>query len=167
MSKYLTRDKVSSLLFVDNNENSSSSDRYLDDDDCSDYVLSDDDNEEDIILFDPDYDCEDNNNDDDNAAARDANDKNITNTTTALLKLKSGIESWAVEPLLHLTFKSSQRNKIREKSGPTRYFLRASGSLGDCFCSFFRNNLLEEICKSTNKEGRGIFSDNCKDTTVV
>ena len=52
MSKYLTPDKVSSLLFVDNNEDSSISDRYLDDDDCSDCVLSDNDNEEDIILSD-------------------------------------------------------------------------------------------------------------------
>ena len=38
MSKHLTPDKVSSLLFVDNDEESSPSDRYLDDDDCSDYV---------------------------------------------------------------------------------------------------------------------------------
>ena len=45
--------------------------------------------------------------------------------------------------------------------------MRTSGSLGDCFCLFFKNNLLEEICKWTNKEGRGVFSDNWKDTTVV
>ena len=155
MSKLLTPDKVSSLLFVDNDKESSTSDRYLDGDDCSDYVPSDSDNEEDIIFSDPEYDSEDNNGDDDdnNTSARDANDKNITNTTTALFKSKCGKESWAAEPLLHLTSKTSQRNIIREKSGPTRYALRTSGSLGDCFCLFFRNNLLEEICKWTNKEG--------------
>ena len=102
MSKYLTPDKVSSLLFVDNNEDSSTSNRYLVDDGCSDYVPLDDDNEEDIILSDPEYDSEDNNDDDDNAAGRDANDKNITNMTTALFKSKSGIESWKAERLLHL-----------------------------------------------------------------
>ena len=41
-----------------------------------------------------------------------------------------------------------------------------SGSLGDCFSLFFRDNLLEGICKWTNKEGQGVFSDNWKDTTV-
>ena len=106
MSKYLTSDKVSSLLFVDNNENSSTSDRYLGDGDCNDYVFSDDDNEKDINLSDPEYDSENNN--DDNAAVRDENDKSITNTTTALCKSKSGIESWAAEPLLHLTSKQSK-----------------------------------------------------------
>ena len=120
MSKYLTPDRVSSLLFVDSNEDSSTSDRYLDDDDCSDYVPLEDDNEEDIILSDPEYYSEENNDDDDdNAAGRDANDKNITNTTTALFKSKSGIESWEAEPLLYLSSKTSQRNVIREKSGPT------------------------------------------------
>ena len=79
MIKYLTPDKISSLLFVDNNEDSSTSDRYLNDDDCRDYVPSEDNNKEDIFLSDPEYDSEDNNDDDDdNAAARDANDKNIT-----------------------------------------------------------------------------------------
>ena len=111
MSKYLTPDKVFSLLFVDNNEDSSTSDRYLVDDDCSDFVPSDNDNEEDIILSDPEYDSEDNN--DDNVAARDVNDKNITNTTTALFKSKSGTESRAAKLLLHLTFKTSQRNIMR------------------------------------------------------
>ena len=62
MSKYLTPDKVSSLLFVDNNEDSSTSNRYLDDDDCRNYAPSDDDKEEDIILSDPEYDSKDNNN---------------------------------------------------------------------------------------------------------
>ena len=69
--------------------------------------------------------------------------------------------------MLHLTSEMSQRNIIREKSEPTRYALRMSGSLGVCFCLFFRNTLLEEICKWTNKEGRGVFSDNWKDTKVV
>ena len=78
MSRYLTPDKVSSLLFVDNNDDSSTSDRYLDDDDCRDYVPSVDGSKKNIILSDPDYDSEDNNDDDDNIAARDANDKNIT-----------------------------------------------------------------------------------------
>ena len=166
MSKYLTPDKVSSLLFVDNNEDSSTSDRYLNDDDCSDYVPSDDDNEEDIILSDPVYDSEDNN-DDDDAAARDANDKKPYNTTTALFISKSGIESWAAEPMLHLTSKTSQKNIIREKSGPTRYALRTSGSFGDCFCLLFINYLVEEICKWTNKEGGDVFSNNWKNTRVV
>ena len=58
-----------------------------------------------------------------------------------------------------LSSKTSQRNIIREKSGPTRYALRTSGLLGDCFCLFFRNNL--------DEEGRSVFSDNWKDTTVV
>ena len=64
MGKYLTPDKVYSLLFVDNHEDSSTSGRYLNDNDCSDYVPSDDDNEEHIILSDPEYDSEDNNDDD-------------------------------------------------------------------------------------------------------
>ena len=42
-----------------------------------------------------------------------------------------------------------------------------SGSLGDCFSLFFRDNLLEEICRWTNKEGQGVFSNNWKDTTVA
>ena len=42
-----------------------------------------------------------------------------------------------------------------------------SGSLGDSFSLFFRNNLLEEICKWTNKEGQGVFSNNWKNTTVA
>ena len=42
-----------------------------------------------------------------------------------------------------------------------------SGSLGDCFSLFFRDNLLEEICKWTNKEDQGVFSNNWKDTTVA
>ena len=85
----------------------------MDDDDCSDYVPSDDDNEEDIILSDPEYDSEDN----DNAEASDASCRYITNTTTALFTSKSGVASWAEEPLLPLTSKMSQRNIIREKSG--------------------------------------------------
>ena len=113
MSKYLIPDRVSSLLFVDNNEDSSTSDRYLGNDDCSDNVPLDDDNEEDIILSDPEYYSEDNNDDDDNAVGRDANDKNITNTTTSLFKSKSGIESWEAEPLLYLSSKTSQRNIMR------------------------------------------------------
>ena len=45
--------------------------------------------------------------------------------------------------------------------------MRTSGSLGDCFCLFFGNNLPEEICKWTNKDGRGVFSVKWKDTTAV
>ena len=41
------------------------------------------------------------------------------------------------------------------------------GSLGDCFSLFFRDNLLEEMCKWNNKEGQGVFSNNWKDTTVA
>ena len=32
-----------------------------------------------------------------------------------------------------------------------------SGSLRDCFSLFFRDNLLEEICKLTNKEVKVYF----------
>ena len=88
-----------------------------DDNDCSDYVSSDDDNEEYIILSDLEYNSEDNN---DNAEVCDASGRYITNTATALFTLKSGVESWAAEPLLPLTFKTSQRNIIREKPGVTR-----------------------------------------------
>ena len=124
ISNYRTADEVASLLFDDNQEDSSTSNRLDDDDDCSDYVSSDDDNEEDIILCDPEYDSEDNN---DNAEASDASSRCITNTSTALFTSKSGVESWAVEPLLPLTSKTSQRNIIREKSGLTRYAIRMSG----------------------------------------
>ena len=41
------------------------------------------------------------------------------------------------------------------------------GSLGDCFSLVFRDNLLEEICKWTNKEGQSVFSNNWKDTTAA
>ena len=164
MSNYLTPDDVVSLLFDDNQGDSSTRDRLDDHDDCSDYVPSDDDNEEDIILSDPEYDSEDNN---DNAEASDASGRYITNTSTALFTSKSGVESWEAEPLLSLTSKTSQRNIIREKSGLTRYAIRMSGSLGDCFSLFFRDNLLKEICKWTNKEGQGVFSNNWKDSTVV
>ena len=164
MSNYRTADEVASLLFDDNQEDSSTSDRLDDDDNCSDYVPSDDDNEEDIILSDPGYDSENNN---DSAEASDASGRYITNTSTALFTSKSGVESWAAEPLLPLTSKTSQRNIIREKSGLTRYAIRMSGSLGDCFSLFFRDNLLEEICKWTNKEGLRVFSNNWKDTTVA
>ena len=41
------------------------------------------------------------------------------------------------------------------------------GSLADCFSLVFRDNLLEEICKWTNKEGQGVFSNNWKDTTAA
>ena len=164
MSNYRTPDEVASLLFDDNQEDSSTSKRLDDDNDCSDYVSSDDDNEEYIILSDLEYNSEDNN---DNAEASDASGRYITNTSTALFTLKSGVQSWAAEPLLPLTFKTSQRNIIREKPGVTRYAIRMSGSLGDCFSLFFRDNLLEEICRWTNKEGQGVFSNNWKDTTVA
>ena len=164
MSNYCTADEVASLLFDDNQEDSSTSDRLNDDDDSSDYVPSDNDNKEDIILSDPEYDSEDNN---DNAEASDASGRYITNTSTALFTSKTGVESWAAEPLLPLTSKTSQRDIIREKPGLTRYAIRISGSLGDCFSLFFKDNLLEEICKWTNKEGRGVFSNNWKDTTVA
>ena len=124
----------------------------------------DDENKKDIILSDPEYDSEDNN---DNEEACDASGRYITNTSTALFTSKSGVESWAAEPLLPLTSKMSQRNIIREKSGLTRYAIRMSGSLGDCFSLFFRDNLLEEICKWTNKEGQGVFANNWKDITVA
>ena len=150
MSNYCTADKVASLLFDVNQEDSSTSDRLDDDDDCSDYVPSDDDNEEDIILSDPEYDSEDNN---DNEEASDSSGRYITNTSTALFTSKCGAESWTAEPLLRLTSKTTQRNIIREKSGLTRYAIRMSGSLGNCFSLFFRDNLLKEICKWTNKEG--------------
>ena len=104
-----------------------------DDDDCSDYVPLNDDNKEDIILSDPEYDSEDNN---DNAEASDAFGRYITNTSTALFTSKSGVESWAAEPLFPLTSKTSQRNIIREKSKLTRYAIRMSGSLGDYFFCF-------------------------------
>ena len=164
MSNYRTADEVASLLFDDIQEDLSTSNRLDDDDDCSDYVPSNDDNKEDIILSDPEYDSEDNK---DNAEASDASGRYITNTSTALFTSKSGVESWATEPLLPLTSKTSQENIIREKSGLTRYAIRMSGSLGDCFSLFFRNNLLEEICKWTNKEGKGVFLNNWKDTTVA
>ena len=164
MSNYCTADEVACHLFDDNQEDSSTSDRLDDDDDCSDFVLSDDDNEEDIILSDPEYDSADNN---DNAEASDASGRYITNTSTALFTLKSGVKSWAAEPLLPLTSKTSRRNIIREKTGLTRYAIRMSGSLGDCFSLFFRYNLLEKICKWSNKEGQGVFSNNWKDTTVA
>ena len=157
MSNYRTADEVASFLFNDNQEDSSTSDRLVDEDDCSNYVSSDDDNEEDIIFSDPEYDSEDNN---DNAEASDASGRYITNTSTALFTSKSGVESWAAEPLLPLTSKTSQRNIIREKSGLTRYAIRMSGSLGDCFSLFFRDNLLEKICKLTNKEDQDVFSNN-------
>ena len=124
ISNYRTADEVASLLFNDNQEDSSTSNRLDDDDDCSYYVSSDDNNEEDIILCDPEYDSEDNN---DNAEASDASSRCITNTSTALFTSKSGVESWATEPLLPLTSKTSQRNIIREKSGLTRYAIRMSG----------------------------------------
>ena len=142
MSNYCTADEVASLLFDHNQEDSSTSDRLDDDDDCSDYVPSDDDNEENIILSDPEYDSEDNN---DNAEASDASGRYITNTSTALFTSKSGVESWAAEPLFPLTSKTSQRNTIREKSGLTRYAIRMSGSLGGCFSLFFRDNLLKYV----------------------
>ena len=164
MSNYRTADEVASLLFNDNQEDSSTSNRLDDDDDCSDYVPSDDDNEKDIILSDPEYDSEDNN---DNAEASDASGRYNTKTSTALFTLKSGVESWAAEPLLPPTSKTSPRNIIREKSGLTRYAIKMSGSLGDCFSLFFRDNFLEKICKWTNKEGQGVFSNNWKDTTVA
>ena len=75
-----------------------------DDDDCSDYVPSDDDNKEDIILSDPEYDSEDNN---DNADASDASGRYITNTSTFFTS-KSGVESWAAEPLLPLILKRAK-----------------------------------------------------------
>ena len=56
---------------------------------------------------------------------------------------------------------------MREKSGPTRYAMRMGGSLKDCFCLFIIDNLFKEICKWTNKEHRGVFSNNWKNTTVV
>ena len=124
MSNYRTPDEVASLLFDDIQEDSSTSNRLNDDDDCSDYVSSDDDNEENIILCDPEYDSEDNNY---NAEASDVSGRCITNTSTALFTSKSGVESWAAEPLLPLTSKTSQRNIIREKSGLTRYAIRMSG----------------------------------------
>ena len=135
MSNYRTADEVASLLFDDNQEDSSTRDRLDDDDDCSDYVPSDDNNEEDIILSDPEYDYEDNN---DNAEASDASGRYITNTSTALFTSKSGVESWGTEPLLPPTSKTSLRNIIREKSGLTRYAIRMSGSLGDCFFFVFQ-----------------------------
>ena len=107
MSNYRTADEVASLLFDDNQDDSSTSDRLNDDDDCSDYVPSDDDNEEDIILSDPEYDFKDNN---DNAETSDASGRYITNTSTAIFTSKTGVESWAAEPLLPLTSKTSQRN---------------------------------------------------------
>ena len=164
MSNYRTSDEVASLLFEDNQEDLSTSNRLDDDDDCSNYVPSDDDNKEDIILFDPDYDSEDNNY---NAEAGDASGRYIINTTTVLFTSKSGVESWAAELLLPLTSKASQRNIIREKSGLIRYVIRMSGSLGDCFTLFFRDNLLEEICKCTTEEGQVVFSNNWIDTTVA
>ena len=103
---------------------------------------------------DPEYDFEDNN---DNAKASDASGRYITKTATALFTSKSGVESWAAEPLLLLTSKTSQRNIIREKSELIRYAIRMSGSLRDCFSLFFRDNLLEEICKLTNKEVKVYF----------
>ena len=157
MSNCRIPDEVASLLFDENQEDLSTSDRLDDDNGCSDYVPSDDENEENIILSDPEYDSEDNN---DNAEASDASGRYITNTTTALFTSKSSVESWAAEPLFPLTSKTSQRNIIGEKSGMTRYAKRMSGSLGDCFSLFFRDNLLEEICKRTNKEGQGVFSNN-------
>ena len=164
ISNYRTPDEVARLLFENNQEDSSTSDRLDDNNDCSDYILSDDDNEEDIILSDPEYDSEINN---DNAEASDASGRYITNTSTTLFTSKSGVESWAAEPLLLLISKTSQRNIIKEKSGLTRYAIRMSGLLGDCFSLSFRDNLLEEICKWTNKEGQGVFSNNWKDTTVT
>ena len=133
MSNYRTSDEIASLRFDDNQGDSSTSDRLDDDDDCSDHVPSDDDNEEDIILSDPEYDSADNN---DNAEASDASGRYITNTSTAFFTSKSGAESWATEPLLPLTFKTSQRNLIKEKSGLTTYAIRMSGSPGDCFSCF-------------------------------
>ena len=155
MSNYRIPDEVASFLFDDNQEDLSTSNRLDDDDDCSNYIPSDGDNEEYIIFSDPEYDSEDNN---DNAEASDASGRYITNIAAALLTSKSGVESWAAELLLPLTSKTSQRNIKREKSGLTRYAIKISGSLGDCFSLFFKDNLLEEICKLTNKEGQGVFS---------
>ena len=135
-----------------------------DDDDCSDYVPSDDDNEEDIILSDPEYDSEDNN---DNAEASDASGRYITNTSTALFTSKSGVESWAAEPLLPLTSKTSQRNIIREKSGPTRYAIRMSGSLGDCFLCFSEIIFWKKYVNGLIKRSTCIFKYNWEDATVA
>ena len=79
-----------------------------------------------LFLHQKEYDSEDNN---DIAEASDASGRYITNTTTALFTSKSGVESWAAEPLLPLTSKTSQRNIIRKMSGLTRYAIRMSGSL--------------------------------------
>ena len=56
---------------------------------------------------------------------------------------------------------------MREKFGPTRHAMRVGGSLRDCFCLFIIDNLFKEIYKWTNKEHRGVFSNNWKNTTVV
>ena len=145
MSKYRSADEVASLFFDDNQEDSNTSDRLDDDNNCSDYVSSDDDNEEDIILSDPEYDSEDNN---DNAEASDASGRYITNTSTALFTSKSGVESWAAEPLLPLTSKTSQRNIIREKSGLTRYAMAHLEIVLLCFSEIiFRKKYLNGLIK--------------------
>ena len=79
---------------------------------------------------------------------------------------KDGNESWECFPVSSSQGRRNQFNVLHQRPGPTRYAIRECTSLSSSFLLFFRQPLLQEICKWSNKEGQRIYKDNWADISI-
>ena len=87
-------------------------------------------------------------------------------STGTVFRSKNGLELWNAAPFNAAQGRASAANIILQKSGPTRYANREVDNEKSAFSLFFRNKVIETICKWTNKEGNIKFRDAWKAVSV-
>ena len=77
-------------------------------------------------------------------------------------KSRNSSEIWSTVPTKSSKGRNKAHNVLRERKGLTSYAKRNIGNIASAFTLFFRDSLLEKICKWTNKEGYQKMNDDWK-----
>ena len=95
------------------------------------------------------------------------NDDDDGVTNDPVVKPRDGSECWSNKPIASNRSRITAKNILRKKPGPTRFAVRMSSSITDCFTLFFRTSPFQETCKWTNKEGNLVVLGKWRNVTVV
>ena len=133
-----------------------------DEDQGSDYQQSSDDDEADEIISNASMDNSSENLDDTEATDDFMEQSEFTDTYTS----RNGQETWQFNPVI-LAGRREVRNILRQQAGCTRFARSNVSSISTSFGLYFRNNILEYICKWTNKEGKQVLKLKWNELDIV
>lgn len=89
-----------------------------------------------------------------------------SNSQTVVYKSKIDNLEWSSNPVKPSQSRSASKNVIKSTPGPTPFARRMCDTAGAAFLLFFREPLLQEICKWTNKEGSQVLKNNWKNVDI-